>query len=368
MTPSDELWIEMAEFDADMADGIWDGTPAPADSPSWYGDVATLIRVATSPARPDELAAEGEIVALMQGTITGMSPASAPATDVVAEAVDTGASTSAADTDTGTDPADTDTAVVRPLYLKGFGKRLNGSRPLHMKARDASGPDDEDDDEDEGGRGGRIVRRLLAVKAVAVTTAVAVGVTAAAAATGIVTVVVPAARDRLLTDDKNPSQVVDHDDSGDNSGSGSGSGGTVRGCASEDTACTTTDDGTIVIPGTGASGGSAGDPATDPSQDGSGATTNTTVGDGTTTGSDTTDTTSPSSGGPTDPPPTETTVTTSIPEVTTSTTETPPTTEPPIEPMSEENAQGAGGTAAESAGSAPVEALAAGATTTVSAG
>jgi hypothetical protein len=380
VTPSDELWIDMAEFDTDMADGIWQGDAAPADSPNWYGRVATLVRVAKSPAQADELAGEDEIVALMRQAVMEATAGSgeqtvpdAPKLELVAAGADTDAGADVANAADVVDVADVDVegptepvrlqavgsepddeadvaAPARPRHMKPLGGRLNGKRPLHMKPRDEAA-DDSDDDEDDGdspGRGGRIVRRLVAVKAVAATTAFVVGVTAAAAATGIVTVVVPAARDHLTDEKDEPSNVVDEGGSSNESDSGSGGGsGSSGGCAGEGTACTTAD-GTRVIPRTPGSG-TADDPATDSTDAGTdGDTTETTVaGEGTTTDpdGDTTETTVAGGDPTTDPSPPDTTPTTETPTTEPPTT-LPPTTEPPppVEPTSQ-SAQGAAGDA-----------------------
>jgi hypothetical protein len=68
VTPTDELWIDMAQFDTEIADGLWDGL-LPADAPAWCSDVASLIGTARGPATEDELAAEDLIVARMAEAI-----------------------------------------------------------------------------------------------------------------------------------------------------------------------------------------------------------------------------------------------------------------------------------------------------------
>ena len=65
MMPSDELWIELAEFDLALGDGIWDGVVPPHDAPSWSHRLGRLIAVARGPAAPDELEREAEILADM---------------------------------------------------------------------------------------------------------------------------------------------------------------------------------------------------------------------------------------------------------------------------------------------------------------
>ena len=46
MTPTDELWIDMAQFDTEVADGIWDGAVPPDDAPGWWSEIASLARTA----------------------------------------------------------------------------------------------------------------------------------------------------------------------------------------------------------------------------------------------------------------------------------------------------------------------------------
>ena len=143
MTP-DELWIDMARFDGAHANRIWDGSAATDDAPAWYGRVATLLRAAAAPATEDELAGESDIVGRMQAAILELPP-------------------QASNDDAG-----------------------DSDRPRHLRAAGSS-------DAARRRQGVRVVRRIVAVKAAAVTTVVAIGVTAAAATTGFVaTVVVPA--------------------------------------------------------------------------------------------------------------------------------------------------------------------------------
>jgi hypothetical protein len=63
--PSDELWIELAELDLGLGDGIWDGAVPPDDAPLWSHRLGTLIAAARGPAAPDELEREAEILAGM---------------------------------------------------------------------------------------------------------------------------------------------------------------------------------------------------------------------------------------------------------------------------------------------------------------
>ena len=170
MTDCDDLWIGMAQFDTSLADRLWQGLPPPGDAPEWYGKVSGLIHAASAPAGPSDLAGEATIVARMQAAI------------VDAAAEPTGA-------------IDLRHAVVG-------GRAVDSPRHLAAGRRAA---------QHEQGRGARLVGRIVAVKAVALTTAVALGVTAAAATTGIVvTVVVPALqhRDRPPVEEL-PAIVVD---------------------------------------------------------------------------------------------------------------------------------------------------------------
>jgi hypothetical protein len=167
MTP-DDRFIQMARFDAAHAKRVWDGSAATEDAPAWYGRVATLIRAAAAPATEDELAGESDIVARMEAAM--LEPAAgdelAGETEIVArmQATILGLAAKADDDAGAADDAD------RPRHLRP-------AVPWAVRHR----------------QGVRVVRRLVAVKAAAVTTAVAIGVTAAAATTGFVaTVVVPA--------------------------------------------------------------------------------------------------------------------------------------------------------------------------------
>jgi hypothetical protein len=173
MTP-DERFIQMARFDAAHARRVWDGSAATDDAPAWYGRVATLIRAAAAPATEDELAGESDVVARMEAAM--LAPASedelAGETDIVArmQATILGFAPDAGD--------DSD----RPRHLRP-------AAPWAARRQRA-----------------RVVRRIVAVKAAAVTTVVAIGVTAAAATTGFVaTVVVPALSSR------EPKVDVDHE-------------------------------------------------------------------------------------------------------------------------------------------------------------
>jgi hypothetical protein len=72
MTPAhDEIWVDMAQFDTGVADGIWDGTASDPDAPGWYGEVRALIHQARGPAEPDELLAEPLVVESMRRVTIG---------------------------------------------------------------------------------------------------------------------------------------------------------------------------------------------------------------------------------------------------------------------------------------------------------
>ncbi|MGH9112277.1 MAG: hypothetical protein ACRDZN_08270, partial [Acidimicrobiales bacterium] len=184
MTDADDLWIEMAQFDTGLADGLWEGSPPPGDAPEWYGKVSTVIHATSAPAGPSELAAEATIVARMQAAI--VEAAADPAAIDLRHAVGAGRS------------------VDAPRHLAA-SRNTTHRRPQ--------------------GHGARLVGRIVAVKAAVLTTAVALGVTAAAATTGIVaTVVVPALQDRdEPTVEEPPETVVDQ--GGGQSGASESPGG-----------------------------------------------------------------------------------------------------------------------------------------------
>ena len=73
MSHDDDLWIELAQFDAERADGLWDGSAAADDAPAWYGRVGTLLHAAQAPATADELTAESEIVGRMRAALGAAS-------------------------------------------------------------------------------------------------------------------------------------------------------------------------------------------------------------------------------------------------------------------------------------------------------
>jgi hypothetical protein len=243
----------MAQFDTEIADGLWDGLP-PADAPAWCSDIASLIGIARGPATEDELAAEDQIVALMAEAILEAAVAEAAEAEEAADlADDTDATdaTDAAEREDHESPAAVTLALVPSLdeseptvvvaaeaeaetevavetevaaateidvaaeaetevaaqdetkavaaavteaeVAEGDAETGGGvdgaavaaaaeriAYPLHLKQKQYG----------ETGRRLRVVRRVVAVKAVATTAAVAIGITAAAAATGVVVSVV----------------------------------------------------------------------------------------------------------------------------------------------------------------------------------
>ncbi len=203
MTP-DDRWLDLARFDAAHANRLWDGTAPTDDAPAWYGRVSTLLRGARVPATADELAAESEIVAKMQAVILDPAPAdeSAGESDIVSRMQ----------------------AVILESAWAADGDEVgDANRPRHLRAPVPLPP---------GARrrqGARVVRRIVAVKAAAVTTVVAIGVTAAAATTGFVaTVVVPALSDhppRVPVKHEAPTASDDESSTGSSGGSGDGAWG-----------------------------------------------------------------------------------------------------------------------------------------------
>lgn len=189
----------MAQFDTEIADGLWDGV-TPAEAPAWCSEVASLIGTARGPATEDELAAEDQVVALMAEAILEAAAAEATEDDAAAdptaaEPTPDGAAEPTRVDGTGLNghavasPAEADAGTPSTLSLvpaldeaqpatgAATGQRVD--YPMHLKQKQY------------GGTGRlRLVRRLVAVKAVATTTAVAIGITAAAAATGVVVSVV----------------------------------------------------------------------------------------------------------------------------------------------------------------------------------
>src|SRR4029453_14555199 len=83
---TDELWIDMSQFDTEIADGLWDGL-LPADAPAWCSDVASLIGTARGPASEDELAAEDMIVSRMAEAILAAAAGEASTDDLFLDPV-----------------------------------------------------------------------------------------------------------------------------------------------------------------------------------------------------------------------------------------------------------------------------------------
>jgi hypothetical protein len=274
VTPTDELWNDMTQFDTEVADGIWDGVTPPADAPAWWSDVALLVRAAKGPADTAELAAEDDIVARMAAVLrdaaTGPTSDDAPddgndadhVTTAPARAGDSPDSLSddtdssdRSDDDTAPAPAEPAATPLRLVVVTGDTQlpaeasddeaeaAANASdgvgaatplRPAHAATRRRGEPRHQEPDEGPrhlkapgpAANGIRLVRRALAVKAVATTTAVAIGITAAAAATGVVvTVVDPPKRDTpetTITTSVAPPGAVG--DGAEEPGGGSGAG------------------------------------------------------------------------------------------------------------------------------------------------
>ena len=285
MTDSDDLWIGMAQFDTALADGLWEGLPPPGDAPDWYGKVSALIHAASAPAGPSDLAGEASVVARMQAAVAD----------------------AAADTRGAIDLRH---AVVR---------RRAVDSPRHLAARRRAA-------QQEQGHGARLVGRIVAVKAVALSTAVVLGVTAAAATTGIVaTVVVPALQDRDQPPvEKLPPIGVDQGGpSGGSESPGGSDGSWPPGCVMLPEICGRDGPGLVgELPNPGATGGDPADAATV-----SGAA------ESDATGEAVGDANPAATVPPPDVAPAEATTTTTQPPPTTTTTSEPPptttTTQPP---------------------------------------
>jgi hypothetical protein len=71
MTDRDDIWVDMTQFDTDVADGLWDGTTLDDEAPGWYGHMRSLVLRARGPAEADELADEHELVACMRRAALG---------------------------------------------------------------------------------------------------------------------------------------------------------------------------------------------------------------------------------------------------------------------------------------------------------
>jgi hypothetical protein len=73
ISPRDEIWIDMMQFDARAADRLWERSAPPQGAPEWYGEVSGLIETATGPAEPHELVDEPVVVEDMHRTTLGRS-------------------------------------------------------------------------------------------------------------------------------------------------------------------------------------------------------------------------------------------------------------------------------------------------------
>lgn len=77
MTPRDEIWVDMTQFDTEVADAVWGGTHDDRSAPPWYRDVRSLIHRARGPAEAHELADEPAVIEAMGRTARGHHPAPA---------------------------------------------------------------------------------------------------------------------------------------------------------------------------------------------------------------------------------------------------------------------------------------------------
>jgi hypothetical protein len=73
ISPRDEIWIDMMQFDVRAADRLWEGRAPAQGAPGWYDDVSGLIETASGPAEPHELADEPVVVEDMHRTTLGTS-------------------------------------------------------------------------------------------------------------------------------------------------------------------------------------------------------------------------------------------------------------------------------------------------------
>jgi hypothetical protein len=74
ISPRDEIWIDMMQFDVRAADRLWEGTAPAQGAPGWYDDVSGLIETASGPAEPHELVDEPIVVEDMHRTALGRRP------------------------------------------------------------------------------------------------------------------------------------------------------------------------------------------------------------------------------------------------------------------------------------------------------
>ncbi|HKE76365.1 MAG TPA: hypothetical protein VKB57_22300 [Acidimicrobiales bacterium] len=210
MTDSDDGTVDMTELDAEL-DRLLAGEAPSAQAPAWCGDVAVLVRTALAPAREDELAREAEIVAQMRELRLAVLAEAEAAVDAAAEAEAEATPEPEAEAEVAPEPeAEADEAEAGEATGRPGAYRDAGPAVIDLRAPRAP----VDLDAYRAKHGGeryyrakhaaarlenskyplaRTVGRVVAMKAVAVTTAVGIAAAAAAATTGIVaTVVVPA--------------------------------------------------------------------------------------------------------------------------------------------------------------------------------
>jgi hypothetical protein len=320
-TPHDRWTDDMAIWDAEL-DRVLGGAMPSANAPAWCTDVAVLVRTAQAPAQPDEMRREDDIIARMTGlrlaVLAGDEPegdvAGFPVVDVrdrpavVLAPVQTADTADAvvrppAEVDLRTPPAVIDELAARRAEEEAYTAK-------HSEERGYTAKHTASRLEASRHPAARTLGRVLAIKAVAITTAAAVGVAAAAATTGIVaTVVVPAINDstrRPIT--PAPATTTDHGDD-DDEGSGGSRISRGAGAAAEDCEVTVTcspDTTAFTLP-----------PASTPTTAPAGAGTTVPGRPATPPESTTTSTTDPPTATTVDPPPdttttTSTTVTTTV--------------------------------------------------------
>ena len=260
MTSSDDGWIDMTDLDAEL-DRLLSGAAPPADAPAWCGDVAVLVRAARAPARAAELAREAEIVARMRelrlAVLAGEAteddvpvPGAAPRQPAGPPAPVAATGDTTVDITAGSDLAAA--AGVETDPAPGAERAARSDRVPHdplaerVRARMTSAPVADLDDYRAKHGGERYYRakhaaarleaskyplartlgRVVAMKAVAVTTAAAIGVgVAAAATTGIVaSVVVPAISENVRRPVTTLPPTTTHHSAKDGTAAGSGSG------------------------------------------------------------------------------------------------------------------------------------------------
>jgi hypothetical protein len=180
VTDTDDRVIDLTGTDALFDRLLAGGTPEP-DAPAWSREVALLVGAAQAPARPDELAAEDDIVCQMR--------------QVRLEALAAEAATTEAASLPGGGVPVTDLGSYRARHSRHY-------RAKHAAERMAASRHP----------AVRTLGRVVAMKAAAITTAAVVGVAAAAATTGIVATVVVPALNRQATSEQAPTTTtVDRD-------------------------------------------------------------------------------------------------------------------------------------------------------------